>query len=85
MPVIGSCYTGETASQIQARELQVTQINNEVQIRNLLISSHANPASKTINALISANVSAAEASGYLIEIAPSLTIDAAGNVSNKHK
>jgi len=81
MPVIGPCYTGESASQIQARELLATQVQNEVQLRNLLNSS-SNPA---VAALVTTNIAACKTAGTVVEIAPSLVFDAAGNIGNKHK
>ncbi len=85
MPQIGANYTNESAAQIQARELNTKQVQNEVQLRNLLIASHSNPGNPAVSGLITANISAAQAAGYLIEISPSLTVDASGNVSNRHK
>ncbi len=85
MPQIGANYTNESAAQIQARELNTKQVQNEVQLRNLLIAANSTPGNAAVAALVTANISAAQAAGYLIEISPSLTIDSSGNVSSKHK
>ncbi len=85
MPQIGANYTNESAAQIQARELYTTQVQNEVQLRNLLSASNSSPSNAAVSTLVTANIAAAQAAGYLIEIAPSVTIDSSGNVSHKHK
>jgi len=78
---MGPCYTGETPTQIAARELLATQVQNEVQIRNLL----AAVSSPARDLLVTTNLANCKAAGTVVEIFPGTIQDIAGNVSNKHK
>ena len=81
MPVMGANYTNETASQIQARELLATQVQNEVQVRNLLTAS----TNLAVATLVTTNLAACKTAGTIVEISPGLIQDIAGNITNKHK
>ncbi len=81
MPVMGPCYTGETPSQIAARETYNANTQNEVQLRNLLAAG----PSPLRDVIVAANLATCKAAGTVVEISPSTTQDAFGIISNKHK